>query len=140
MLRDSGFDFTRQTILAGPIAELPLLPRSTPTPAEWGAGGEVRLAGATANTRQLDVNAPAPGLLVVGEMYAPGWRAWVDGRAAAMYRAGGNLQAVPVPAGAHAVRLAYLPANVVAGAAISLATVVALAGWAAVACAWGRRD
>lgn len=60
------------------------------------------------------VDAPAPGILVVNEAWAPGWEADVDGRATPVFRANYHLRAVAVPAGASVVRLRYAPRGRVA--------------------------
>ncbi|MFI5266249.1 MAG: YfhO family protein [Chloroflexota bacterium] len=71
---------------------------------------------------RIQVSAPATGLLVISEPYYPGWEADVDGRPVAFERADYALEAVPVPAGEHLVRLTYKPASFRLGAAVSLAS------------------
>ena len=67
-----------------------------------------------------------PRLLVVSEMYYPGWRAYVDGVETPMFRTNYLFRGVVVPSGYHVVRFAYLPTSVLAGAAVSaLALIVA---------------
>lgn len=86
----------------------------------------VRIAARSPNALELDVRASAPGVLVMSEVWYPGWRAWVDGEPAPVARADFLLRAVPISdAGRHTVRLAYAPAWLYAGAAISAATVLA---------------
>lgn len=58
----------------------------------------------------LDVNAAAPGVLVVSEMWYPGWQATVNGAPAEVMQANGGLQAVAVPAGQSQVVLSFHPA------------------------------
>ena len=74
---------------------------------------------------QLDVDLPAGGLLVLGEVYYPGWRATIDGRPVPTLRADLALRAVVVPAGPHRVEMLYRPWTVPVGAVVSL---LALAG------------
>ena len=69
-----------------------------------------------------------PGLLVVSQSDMPGWRAWIDGQPAPIYRAYGLVQAIVVPAGQHEVVLEYHPASFALGAKISLAALVVLLG------------
>lgn len=96
-----------------------------------GAGGDsvadaARIAARSANRLELDVQASAPGLLVISEVWYPGWRAWVDGEPAPVIRADFVLRAVPIAeSGRHTVRLVYAPTWFYAGAAISAATVLA---------------
>jgi hypothetical protein len=58
--------------------------------------------------------------------YARGWRAWVDGRRAPVFEANLFAKGVRVPAGEHEIVLRYLPWSFVAGAAVSVATLLFL--------------
>ncbi len=71
-------------------------------------------------------SAPQGGYFVHVASLASGWRAWVDGREAPIYRANGLFRAVPLPAGEHEVELRYEPSAMALGQRISgWATVVA---------------
>jgi hypothetical protein len=61
----------------------------------------------------------APGLLVLSEMYDPGWHAYVDGRPVKVFPADYALRGVPIPAGAHTVELRYEPRSLRVGLAIT---------------------
>jgi hypothetical protein len=67
----------------------------------------------------LEVDAVGDGLLVLSEVYYPGWRASLDGQPAPLVRADYLLRGVPVPAGRHTVRVWYAPPSVRAGLVIS---------------------
>jgi hypothetical protein len=56
---------------------------------------------------EVIVDAPSPALLVVRNVWDPGWRATVDGRPTPVAVADYLLQGVPVPAGKHTVELRY---------------------------------
>lgn len=56
---------------------------------------------------RIAVRADAPSLVVVRNTWEEGWEATVDGRPAPVLRADAFLQAVPVEAGNHRVRLVY---------------------------------
>jgi hypothetical protein len=75
-----------------------------------------------------EVELDGAGFLVTRDSYARGWRATVDGRPAPVLRAEGWHRAVPVPAGRHAVRLAYHPPGLRAGVALMVAAALATAG------------
>jgi hypothetical protein len=74
----------------------------------------------------IATSATAPGLLVVSEVYAAGWRAIVDGEPTSILPTNHVLRGIPIPAGQHVVELRYeLPALQV-GLLISTAAWVAL--------------
>jgi len=80
------------------------------------------------NRIDLDSTTATPRLLVLSEMYFPGWQATVDGVATPIYRTNYLFRGIVVPAGRHTLSFSYRPRSVVIGAAISgLALVVALA-------------
>lgn len=60
------------------------------------------------------------GLLVLSDVWYPGWRATVDGREAPTWRAYHSLRAVPVSAGRHEVRFVYAPASFKVGLFLTL--------------------
>jgi len=67
-----------------------------------------------------DVTSDAPGILVLTDLWYPGWRAEADGHPAALYRADGYLRAVALPAGSHRVEFRYRPVSFYTGAGLSL--------------------
>lgn len=68
------------------------------------------------------------GYVVLSEVYAPGWRAWVDGNEVPIVRADILFRAVYVAAGEHTVRLSYDPLSYRIGALVSGVTVLAVIG------------
>ncbi|MDP3046899.1 MAG: YfhO family protein, partial [Chloroflexota bacterium] len=76
---------------------------------------------------RLDVQSSTQAMVVVSELYYPGWRATVDGTETPIYRADHALRAVMVPAGRHSVEMVFNPLSFRMGAVISLATIVAAA-------------
>lgn len=75
----------------------------------------------------LRVDAPERGFLFLSDQYLPGWRATIDGRPTAIIRANYAFRLVEVPRGRSLVEFRYAPASVRIGAAVSGATVIALA-------------
>ncbi len=88
-----------------------------------------KIVGYGPNAILLDVNAANAGVLVLSEVYYPGWSASVDGKPADVLRADFLFRAVAVPAGAHRVLLTYDPPAFKIGVGLFAATVLALAGW-----------
>ena len=114
-----------------------------PLDAPLAGAGEVADAAALRWVRRepahliLDVVLPADGLLVLGEVYYPGWQTYIDGSPAPTLRANLALRAVSLPEGQHQVEMVYRPWTVPAGIAIS---VLVLVGAVAVIVASMRRD
>ena len=84
----------------------------------------------------------APRVVVVSEMWDPGWRATIDGRAVAVHLANITMMGVAVPAGEHQVVLEYVPPTWPAALGVTIAGVgllVVLVGVAAVGAVRARR-
>ncbi|MEA2597737.1 MAG: hypothetical protein QOF01_4206 [Thermomicrobiales bacterium] len=91
-------------------------------------------------TITIATNAAAPGLLVVSEVYEPGWRAYVDGKRVEILPTHHALRGVPIPAGQHTVELRYEPLSLRLGLAVSgIATLAMLVTFAAGGWTWFRR-
>jgi hypothetical protein len=69
------------------------------------ADGEVRWIERTPNRMVLEVETPAPALLVLSENWFPAWKASVNGDEAPVLRADHALRAVPIPPGSHRVEM-----------------------------------
>jgi hypothetical protein len=67
-----------------------------------------------------------PGFLILSDTFYPGWRAYIDGNEAPIFRANGFLRAIPLAVGQHKVEFRYVPATFFIGLSIALAT---LLGW-----------
>ncbi len=84
------------------------------------------------NELSVEVDAASDGLLVLSEVYYPGWRASVDGQPARLLRTNVLLRGVPVPEGHHTVRVWYRPASVRLGwvtSGLALVLIGAVAVW-----------
>jgi hypothetical protein len=95
---DPGFDPSRLVILE----QDPGISPGPPT----GAGSAVYRS-LSEQSAEVVVNASAPGIVLVRNVWDPGWRATVDGRDVPVLVADFLLQGVPVPAGRHTVILRY---------------------------------
>ena len=97
-----------------------------PAPVLDATGGEARLVAVTPGTLRVATRADGAALLVASDAWDPGWRARIDGAPASVRRVNGLVRGVVVPAGEHEVVLAYRPASLVRGAAVSGATALCL--------------
>ncbi len=85
------------------------------------------IVGYGVNEIWVDTNATSAGVLVLSEVWYPGWRAWVDDREVAVVRADYLFRGVQLPAGAHHVKLIYDPASFKIGVGLFALTVLVLA-------------
>ena len=77
----------------------------------------------------MKTSSAAPSILVLSENHYPGWRAYVDGRAAEDLRVDYGLRGVVLAAGEHRVEFVYRPKSVLIGLLVTLVTLAALALW-----------
>ena len=84
-----------------------------------GARDEVGITQYEPDQITLSTSLGASGLLVLSEVYDPGWDVLIDGRRADLLKVDGHLRGVVVPAGAHEVVFRYSPTVLQAGTAIT---------------------
>lgn len=99
-----------------------VLPRAWVQNIEPHAAGSPQAAAVTEYTaRHIELTAFAStrGLLVLSELYYPGWQARVNGAPVPINEVDGGLRSVIVPPGASKVTFDYSPASIWAGAALS---------------------
>jgi uncharacterized membrane protein YfhO len=80
----------------------------------------------------IEADLASEGYLILTDTYYPGWRARVDGKESPIMRANLLFRAISLPAGQHEVEFSYEPASSKIGAAVSLATLLAIVvglGW-----------
>ena len=89
-----------------------------------------RVLGTTFSDQSVSIQteAPAPSLVVISQTHYPAWKAYVDGRRATLWRANYAFQALEVPAGRHQVQLRYEDKQLLVGAILSAAGLLACAG------------
>ena len=84
-------------------------PRHEVTAAPATATGAVRIVSYRNSEVVVEVDAAAPGYVVLYDPWHPWWFATVDGRDAPVIRANVLFRTVPVPAGRHTVRFHFRP-------------------------------
>ena len=135
---DDGETLTRLDAFDFDLTQVALVPPGTSLPLEGAPKaeiGQVEIVDRTSNFLDLNVTTPSDGLLVLSEIYFPGWQATVDGQTAPILRANHILRGLHVPAGQHRVTLHFQPATFVWGAVISGVTLAAMA----LVAFWARR-
>ncbi|MBW2734246.1 MAG: YfhO family protein [Deltaproteobacteria bacterium] len=97
-----------------------------------------RIVALAANRLELAVNAPAPGVLVINETYAPGWQARLDGHPIKLLRANYLFRAILMDGGSHRLEMLYRPRGILMGISLWGLTVLSLLG-AGLVHLWRRR-
>jgi hypothetical protein len=111
-LVDPRFDPSSEVVLSGPGAVAAAATRGP-------GGGSVRVVELFADRARFEVDLDGPGFVVSVDSWAPGWRAFVDGRPADVLRANAVFRAVAVPAGRHTVETLYRPWTALVGLTLS---------------------
>jgi hypothetical protein len=88
-------------------------------------GSRMEVVEYTPTRMSLQADLVDNGLLVLSDIYYPGWQASVDGQPAPIYRANYLLRAVPVESGQHRVEVYYDPPLFKVGLAITVLTLLA---------------
>ena len=105
------------------------LPGGYPAPAE-----NVRIVRHESDRVEFEATLERPGVVVLADVYYPGWELTVDGQPAPLYRANRIMRGAGVPSGRHTLVYAYRPASFRIGLIIScfgLAALGLLAVWSA---------
>lgn len=111
------FDPQRTALLEVPPGELPQLPGGT-----LAATSKVQVTSYQANSLSLETDAPTPTVLVVSEIFYPGWEATVDGRPVRILLSDYLLRGISLPAGKHRVEMRYRAPAACIGLTISALT------------------
>jgi hypothetical protein len=120
------FDPRLTALLEVAPRELPDLPGGTVAP----DSAKITQYGPTSLT--IETNASIPTVLVLSEMFFPGWTATVDGNKTQIYITNFLLRGVALPAGQHRVEMHYTAPAARYGAIISAITLIGIVGLAVV--------
>jgi hypothetical protein len=97
------------------------------------AGDSVKVVAAESGPQKvvLDVNLARPGLVILSDVFYPGWKLTIDGQPAPILRANRAMRGAAVKAEKHRLVYTYEPRSFRVGAAVSLGGLVVLAGFSA---------
>ena len=115
------FDPRRTALLEVRPDELPPLPGGALAPEST-----AKVVSYAANHLAIETSAPTPTVLMVSEIFYPGWAATVDGQPARISLADFLLRGVALPAGQHRVEMHYVAPAARIGALVSAFTLLLL--------------
>jgi hypothetical protein len=115
----SSFDLRNAAVVGQPL-DLPTAPGMLATPADIVNYDDTQVV--------LHVTVTRSGLLVLGDQFYTGWRAWVDGRPTAVIAANGVWRGVPLQPGVHTIEFRFQPSSVRLGLVLTLCGLALAAG------------
>lgn len=93
----------------------------------WNSEGQITiLEQPNPNIVQIVTSTPADAVLVLSDLWFPGWIAYLDGVEADIYRANYLLRAVIIPPGSHTVEFRYRPLSFTIGSVLSALTLLSM--------------
>ena len=123
LLQNSDFDLRQNVILE---EELPDELISKLSSSSLNEIGNADIISYEANNVMIETVSDEATLLILTDVYYPGWKAFIDGAETKIYRADGLVRAVFVPEGNHAVEFVYLPESYSIGITISVVSAIIL--------------
>jgi hypothetical protein len=93
----------------------------------WGSDGQITfLEQANPNIIQIVVSTPTDAILVLSDLWYPGWSGNLDGNEMEIYRANYLLRAMAIPPGSHTVEFRYRPLSFSLGAILTIITLISM--------------
>ena len=93
------------------------------------AQGEARITDYHPNEVRLAADMQRPGLVVLADLWFPGWKAYVDERPVPLLRTNHALRGVEVPTGRHDLRFRYEPMSFSIGLAVGGLALIVILAW-----------
>jgi hypothetical protein len=110
LLADPTFDLSTQAIIEGDLVG-PLSPQNEPD--------QVEFVDYAASSAKVKTSLSAPGILVISDVYYPGWQAYVNGSQTHIYATNLMMRGIYLPAGTHEIQFIYEPSSFRVGLYIS---------------------
>jgi hypothetical protein len=92
------------------------------------SSSEIVFVSSSNNEFRFKARTSEPSVLVLSQMYYPGWKATVDGNPAPVYRVNYALSGILAPQGNHEIRFFFAPASFQIGAVVSAVSVLLVIG------------
>ncbi|MBN1528780.1 MAG: YfhO family protein, partial [Thermoleophilaceae bacterium] len=115
---EAGFDGRRVAVTERRVGGVPV--------GGGGVGGEARVVSYEPERVVVEASSAGAGMLVLGDNWFPGWKAWVDGREVPVERVDYVFRGVPLAGGEHTVEFRYEPLSWRVGWIVSLVSLLGL--------------
>ncbi|MEM8536106.1 MAG: YfhO family protein, partial [Chloroflexota bacterium] len=115
----AGFD-GQQTALVETVSPLAI--------SEATGEATVSITDHTPNQTNLSVSTTEERLLVMSEMYFPGWHAYINGEETPIYRTNYLFRGIVVPEGEHTITFEYRPNSLIIGGTLSMVAIIIMIG------------
>jgi hypothetical protein len=106
-----------------------LMPYKTSSTAIKGESSKVVVAESTPQRVVLDVDLKLAGVVILADIYYPGWKLTIDGQPAPILKANRAMRGAAVPQGSHRLVYTYEPRSFKVGAALTITSIIGLAGF-----------
>jgi hypothetical protein len=116
-----AFDPRRTALLEVDTRQLPALPGG-----ELAPGSKANITRYEPNRLSIETNSPTATVLILSEIFYPGWEATVDGKSTQILLTDYLLRGVALPAGQHQIEMRYTAPAARNGAIISVVTLLVL--------------
>lgn len=104
------------------LRQTAIVSQPLPDPIQAVDGSEITLRAARPNHLRFETTTSAQQLLVISQIYYPGWHVTIDGQPAELLPVNAIQQGVVVPAGEHTVELTFWPMSFWLGGLVALMT------------------
>lgn len=128
----ASLDDLRGTLHVAPGVDADALVAALGGDASGGVAGSATIGAYEPDRVSIDVAADRPGVLVITDLWAPGWDATLDGAGVPIHRVDAAFRGVVVQPGSHRVELRYRPWFTYAGFGLAFASLAMVLAWAIV--------
>jgi hypothetical protein len=120
ILADPTFDLATQAVIEGHLVE----PLTSPS-----GQNQVEFVEYAASSAKVKATLASPGVLVMSDVFYPGWQAYVNGSSTPIYATNLMMRGIYLPAGTHDVEFIYEPTSFRWGLYISAGILVLVIIW-----------
>lgn len=123
LLQNPSFDLRNNIVIDNEVPSM-----WTSVNSQSDKNSTVNVESYSSNKVIIQTHSKSPSLLILTDVYYPGWKAHVDGQESKIYQADGLVRTIFVPDGNHTIEFSYEPQSFMIGGIISIITAVIIVG------------